>query len=137
MPGHRTMKYDEMLDGNSPENESRPYILDVLEKLHRDKVTAHWIVVAMERIANGEPERQVMYDYGYEYVPPADRDHQHSLKQPEPPKQATYESSRDYHNEPFELMDSGPAFAAILVAAVAVILVILATVHFLVAILWN
>jgi len=31
-----------------------------------DKITQHWLSVALERIRAGEPEREVMRDYGYE-----------------------------------------------------------------------
>lgn len=58
-----------MLDGsNPPRHKQLLYLLDVYEKLHRDKITTHWLIVAVERIANGEPERDVMKDYGYEYT---------------------------------------------------------------------
>ena len=34
-------------------------------KLNEGKVGCHWAWVALERIANGEPEEEVMRDYGY------------------------------------------------------------------------
>lgn len=34
--------------------------------LHAHKFSAHWLWVAIERIAAGESETQVMCDFGYE-----------------------------------------------------------------------
>lgn len=41
-------------------------VLDTYEKLHEGKLGAHWIWFALERIANGEMEQDVMRDYGYQ-----------------------------------------------------------------------
>lgn len=41
-------------------------VLETYKKLHEGKIGAHWLWVAIERIASGEPEVEVMRDYGYE-----------------------------------------------------------------------
>lgn len=48
-------------------------VLRTYEQLHSGKVGAHWIWVALSRIAAGEPELDVLEDYGYvpEKVPNA------------------------------------------------------------------
>lgn len=43
-------------------------VLNTYEKLHKGKLGAHWIWVAMERIAAGENEIRVMREYGYEAI---------------------------------------------------------------------
>lgn len=40
-------------------------IIATIEKLHEGKLGAHWLWVAIERIAAGEKETEVMADYGY------------------------------------------------------------------------
>lgn len=41
-------------------------VLDTYVELHRGRlVGAHWLWVAVERVAAGEPEEEVMQDYGY------------------------------------------------------------------------
>ena len=47
----------------------KQHVLKTYELLHEGKIGAHWIWVALERIANGEPELEVMRDYGYDYSP--------------------------------------------------------------------
>lgn len=44
---------------------TKQYILDTYCKLHENKLGQHWIWVALERIADGEPEAEVMADYGF------------------------------------------------------------------------
>lgn len=39
----------------------RTYLL-----LHHKKLGAHWLWIAIERIASGEPEEKVLAEYGYE-----------------------------------------------------------------------
>lgn len=44
--------------------------LDVLKtylNLHEGKIGAHWLWCAIERIARGESESNVLWDYGYVY----------------------------------------------------------------------
>jgi hypothetical protein len=44
--------------------------LDILRtylKLHEGKIGAHWLWCALERIAQGEKEFDVLWDYGYVY----------------------------------------------------------------------
>lgn len=48
---------------------AKQHILRTYIKLHQGKIGAHWIWVALERIANGEDETEVMSDYCYEYKP--------------------------------------------------------------------
>ena len=59
--------------GNRNQPEWRPHgklhVLETYKKLHEGKVGAHWLWVALERIANGEPEIEVMRDYEYVYLP--------------------------------------------------------------------
>ena len=43
-------------------------ILTTYKRLHKDKVFAHWMWSAIERIASGEDESTVMWDYGYQRV---------------------------------------------------------------------
>lgn len=45
-------------------------IMETVGKLHEGKITAHWLWVAVERVAAGEPVHEVMADYGYTYQPP-------------------------------------------------------------------
>ena len=40
-------------------------VLETYEKLHKGKIGAHWLWVAIEQIAAGEPEVDVLRDYGY------------------------------------------------------------------------
>lgn len=40
-------------------------VLETYVNLHEEKLFAHWIWIALSRIAAGEPEVDVMYDYGY------------------------------------------------------------------------
>ena len=40
-------------------------VLKAYIALHEGKIGAHWLWCAVERIAAGEPEREVMADYGY------------------------------------------------------------------------
>lgn len=40
-------------------------ILRTYDKLHQNKLGAHWLWCAIERIANGEPESQVLAEFGY------------------------------------------------------------------------
>jgi len=40
-------------------------ILGVYANLHQHKLGAHWLWCAIERIANGEPESQVLAEFGY------------------------------------------------------------------------
>jgi len=47
----------------------KQHVLKTYEKLHEGKIGAHWLWVAIERIANGEPEIEVMRDYEYVYSP--------------------------------------------------------------------
>lgn len=42
-------------------------ILDTYLKLHEGKIGAHWLWCAMERMARGESELDVLLDYGYVY----------------------------------------------------------------------
>ena len=37
----------------------------VVAKLHEGKITAHWLWVAITRVAAGEPVDEVMRDYGW------------------------------------------------------------------------
>ena len=48
------------------------HVLKTYERLHEGKIGAHWIWIAIVRIANGEPELEVMRDYGYFYSRPPD-----------------------------------------------------------------
>ena len=43
----------------------KPHVLRTYERLHANKIGAHWIWIALERIASGEPEIDVLLDYGY------------------------------------------------------------------------
>lgn len=36
-------------------------------KLHEGKIGAHWLWCALERVARGEKEFDVLWDYGYVY----------------------------------------------------------------------
>ena len=45
---------------------TKTYILNTYCKLHEKKLGQHWIWAAMERIAYGEPENEVMADYGFD-----------------------------------------------------------------------
>jgi len=45
------------------------HVLKTYVRLHKGKIGAHWIWIALERIANGEPELEVMRDYEYVYLP--------------------------------------------------------------------
>jgi hypothetical protein len=40
-------------------------VLRTYLKLHEGKLGAHWLWCAIEQIANGEPEAQVLAEYGY------------------------------------------------------------------------
>ncbi len=51
---------------NKWERGGKSYVLDTYEKLHEGKLGAHWIWIALDRIASGENEQDVMRDYGYE-----------------------------------------------------------------------
>jgi hypothetical protein len=44
---------------------SAKHVLEIYTKLHANKIGAHWIWTALERIANGESEYKVIPDYGY------------------------------------------------------------------------
>lgn len=44
-------------------------VVKVVRKLHAGKVTAHWLWVALSRVAAGEDVEQVMRDYGWERKP--------------------------------------------------------------------
>ena len=46
-------------------------MLDTYIRLH-EKITVgeHWLWVALERIASGEPEKDVLADYGYMWARP-------------------------------------------------------------------
>lgn len=46
-------------------------LVEVYDALHKDKVTAHWLWVAIERIGAGEPESECLADYGYTRANPA------------------------------------------------------------------
>lgn len=41
-------------------------IVEIVTKLHAGKATAHWLWVALSRVAAGEDVEQVMRDYGWE-----------------------------------------------------------------------
>lgn len=43
----------------------KKHVLETYLKLHEGKIGAHWLWCAIERINRGEPEREVMDDYGY------------------------------------------------------------------------
>lgn len=45
----------------------RQRVLRTYECLHKGRLGEHWIWIALERIAAGEPEIEVMLDYGYRY----------------------------------------------------------------------
>lgn len=47
------------------ERGGKPHVLRTYERLHANKLGAHWIWMAMERIAAGESELDVLLDYGY------------------------------------------------------------------------
>src|SRR3990167_1814512 len=40
-------------------------VLDTYCDLHRNKIFSRWLWVAIERVVAGEPEAEVMKDYGY------------------------------------------------------------------------
>lgn len=40
-------------------------ILRTYAKLHEHKIGMHWLWAAIERIVAGEPEKEVMEDFGY------------------------------------------------------------------------
>jgi hypothetical protein len=40
-------------------------VLDTYARLHARKLFLHWLWSAVERVAAGEPEAEVMRDYGY------------------------------------------------------------------------
>jgi hypothetical protein len=40
-------------------------VLQTYARLHENKLGEHWLWVAIERISLGEPEAEVMADYGY------------------------------------------------------------------------
>jgi hypothetical protein len=49
----------------------RSHVLDTYIRLHeRITVGEHWLWVALERIAAGEPETDVLADYGYMWARP-------------------------------------------------------------------
>ena len=41
-------------------------VVATVTKLHKGKVFAHWLWVALSRVAAGEDVEQVMRDYGWE-----------------------------------------------------------------------
>lgn len=43
----------------------KKHVLQTYLNLHEGKIGAHWLWVAIERVVAGEPEREVMKDYGY------------------------------------------------------------------------
>ena len=47
----------------------KKHILDTYARLVEGKTFEHWVWVALERIANGEAEADVMADYGYIAIP--------------------------------------------------------------------
>lgn len=40
-------------------------IVEIVTKLHAGRTTAHWLWVALSRVAAGEPVDEVMRDYGW------------------------------------------------------------------------
>lgn len=44
-------------------------ILETYLALHKGKIGTHWLWVAIERVVAGEPEVEVMSDYGYVRAP--------------------------------------------------------------------
>ena len=54
-----------MTDRVKWERGGKRHVLETYEKLHAGKLGAHWIWVALEQIAMGVPEMEVMADYGY------------------------------------------------------------------------
>ena len=71
------MTMDKLFDGSNAHElcgtewvrGGKQHVLKTYEKLHEGKIGAHWLWVAIERIANGEPEIEVMRDYEYVYSP--------------------------------------------------------------------
>jgi len=68
------MTMDKLFDGSNAHElcwvrGGKQHVLKAYERLHEGKLGAHWLWVALERIANGEPEIEVMRDYGYVYPP--------------------------------------------------------------------
>lgn len=65
--GHSTTRiaqaaaFDALADGMSA--------IETHDKLHANKATAHWLWVALSRVAAGEDVEQVMRDYGWERKP--------------------------------------------------------------------
>jgi len=49
------------------EEEGAFTVLKTYLKLHEGKIGAHWLWCALERIAQGEKEFDVLWDYGYSY----------------------------------------------------------------------
>lgn len=43
----------------------RERVWNTYAALHADKIGAHWLWIAIERIVAGEREEEVMRDYGY------------------------------------------------------------------------
>lgn len=61
------------LDGDFENPSDRPELASLIadtlnthHKLHAGKATAHWLWVALSRVAAGEDVEQVMRDYGWE-----------------------------------------------------------------------
>ncbi len=47
----------------------KKHVLETYLKLHEHRIGAHWMWVAIERLVAGEPEVEVMEDYGYRFQP--------------------------------------------------------------------